>query len=151
MLGKMNLRRCVMSTIKAFEEVQAWQKARLLADRIFKLTLEGSFARDFKLRDQINGSSGSVMDNIAEGFERNGNREFVQFLSIAKGSAGEVRSQLYRAMDRSHITKQEFENLKDEVAEVSRLIFGLMNYLGYVRSKYPKGARRNDQDPNFKL
>ncbi len=84
-------------------------KFKVLANWIYKLSLEGTFARDFKLINQVNGASGSVMDNIAEGFERGGSREFVQFFSIAKGSAGEVRSQLYRALDRNHITQQTFD------------------------------------------
>lgn len=100
-----------MAGFKTFEEIDAWKNARVLADRIFKLTLEGPFSKDYKLRDQINGASGSIMDNIAEGFERGGNREFIQFLSIAKGSAGEVRSQLYRASDRNYITEDQL-NLK---------------------------------------
>ena len=93
-----------MATIKRFEDLEIWQKARVLCNTIYPLTITGSFERDFKLRDQINGSSGSVMDNIAEGFELDGKNEFRQFLSISKGSCGEVRSQLYRALDRNHIT-----------------------------------------------
>src|SRR6185295_5993081 len=104
-----------VATFRSFEEIEAWQKARVLADKIYRITQEGSFSKDFKLKDQINDSSGSIMDNIAEGFERNGSREFIQFLSIAKGSAGEVRSQLYRALDRNHISEQTFIELKEEV------------------------------------
>src|SRR6185369_13279948 len=104
-----------MSTFKSFEEIEVWQKARPLANKIYCSTLEGSFANDFKLKDQINGSSGLIMDNIAEGYERDGTREFIQFLSIAKGSAGETRSQLYRALDRNHITKEIHEELQDEI------------------------------------
>ncbi len=81
-----------MATIHRFEDLEIWQKGRTLCNAIYPLTLNGSFEKDFKLRDQINGSSGSVMDNIAEGFERDGKNEFRQFLSIAKGSCGEVRS-----------------------------------------------------------
>ena len=92
-----------MATIKSFEEIEAWRKARVLSKEIFELTQKGSFSKDFSLRDQINRSSGSIMDNIAEGFERGGNTEFIQFLSIAKGSAGEVCSQIYRAHDRNHL------------------------------------------------
>jgi four helix bundle protein len=127
-----------MATFKTFEEIDAWKNARILADKIFKLTLEGSFAKDFKLRDQINGSSGSIMDNIAEGFERSGNREFIQFLSIAKGSAGETRSQLYRALDRNHITAHEFNSLNEEVTQVSKQISSLM---GYLKSSDLKGIK----------
>lgn len=118
-----------MATFKTFEEIESWRNARQLSDKIFKLTLEGTFLKDYKLRDQINGSSGSIMDNIAEGFERGGNREFIQFLSIAKGSAGETRSQLYRALDRNHITKNQFNSLMEEVIQISKQISSLINYL----------------------
>lgn len=86
-----------MATIKSFEEIEAWQTARSLSKEIFGLTNFGSFSKDYGLRDQINRATGSIMDNIAEGFERGGSKEFIQFLAIAKGSAGEVRSQLHRA------------------------------------------------------
>ena len=82
-----------ISTFKSFEDIEAWQEARVLASKIYSLTNEGSFSKDFKLRDQINNSSGSIMDNVSGGFERDGSREFNQFLTIAKGSAGEVKSQ----------------------------------------------------------
>ena len=118
-----------MATFKSFEEIDVWQKARILSNKIYKLTLESSFARDFKLRDQINGSSGSIMDNIAEGYERDGTREFIQFLSIAKGSAGETRSQLYRALDRNHIDKKTFDELSSEVTQIGRQLSSLMSYL----------------------
>ncbi len=104
-----------MPTFNSFEEIEAWQNARTLAKMIFSICQESRFSKDFRLRDQINASSGSIMDNIAEGFERNGNREFVQFLAIAKGSAGEVRSQLYRALDRSYISEETFLKLKNDV------------------------------------
>ena len=93
-----------MATINRFEDIEAWQHAERLEREIFKLTLEGEFAKDFSLKDQIRRSTGSVMDNIAEGFERSGNREFIQFLSISKGSCGEVQSQLYRALDQSYLS-----------------------------------------------
>ena len=83
-----------------YEDLKIWQKARKLAKDIHSTAIGGPFAKDCGLRDQINRSSGSVMDNIAEGFERDGRQEFIQFLSISKGSAGEVRSQLYRALNR---------------------------------------------------
>jgi len=118
-----------MSTFKSFEEIEVWQKARVLATRIFEVTREGSFASDFKLKDQINGSSGSIMDNIAEGYERDGMREFIQFLSIAKGSAGETRSQLHRALDRNHISSEMHKQLVEEVAGISKQLSGLINYL----------------------
>ena len=118
-----------MATFKTFEDIEAWQKSRILADKIYRLSREGDVSRDFKLRDQVNGAAGSIMDNIAEGFEREGTREFVQFLSIAKGSAGEVRSQLYRVLDHGYISQESFNELQEEVITISKQISGLMNYL----------------------
>jgi four helix bundle protein len=135
-----------MGTFKSFEEIQAWQNARTLADKIYNLTLMGSFAKDYKLKDQINGSSGSIMDNIAEGFERSGNREFIQFLSIAKGSAGETRSQLYRALDRNHISLEVFEELKDKTIELTKQLTGLMRYLSTSDVKGTKFIREPESD-----
>ncbi len=129
-----------MSTFNSFEEIEAWKLARTLAHKVFLLTLEGTFSKDYKLRDQINGSSGSVMDNIAEGYERDGTREFIQFLAIAKGSAGETRSQLYRALDRNHISKEQFEELLSETLVISKKLSSLMKYLNTTKfkgSKFP--------------
>jgi four helix bundle protein len=118
-----------MATVKSFEELEVWKKARIFAQRIYGVTLLGSFAKDYSLKDQINASTGSVMDNIAEGFERGGNKEFISFLSYAKGSAGEARAQLYRALDRKHINEQTFLSLKNEAIEIGRMIGALMSYL----------------------
>ena len=118
-----------MAKLNSFEEMQIWQKSRQLAKQIFELSNSGNFAKDFRLRDQINGSAGSIMDNIAEGFERDGRKEFLQFLSIAKGSAGEIRSQLYRLRDRNYIDDKEFDSLKADTIEISKQISGLMAYL----------------------
>jgi four helix bundle protein len=90
-----------MGTFRSFEDIEAWQKARSLTSRIYSESNSGKFQRDFGLRDQIRRASVAVMSNIAEGFERAGNKEFLQFLSIAKGSAGEVKSQLFVALDQS--------------------------------------------------
>jgi four helix bundle protein len=128
-----------LATLRTFEEVEAWKKSRALAQRIYLLTREGSFSKDFGLKDQINRSTGSVMDNIAEGFERDGSREFIQFLSIAKASMGEAKSQLYRALDREHISENDFQDLIKEATQVGRLISGLMNYLhqsGFKGNKF---------------
>ena len=101
-----------MATIKRFEELEIWQLARDLAKDIFEeYCLSEPFQKDYKLWNQLNGSSGSIMDNIAEGFERNGRSEFINFLSYSKGSAGEVKSQLYRATDRKYFTKSIFDRL----------------------------------------
>jgi four helix bundle protein len=103
--------------------------ARELCKEIHKLTLKDSFSKDFKLIGQIKGASGSIMDNIAEGFERDGNKEFSQFLSISKGSCGEVRSQLYRAIDNEYISKEEFETAYEKSLEVSKMLKGFIVYL----------------------
>src|SRR5215203_3374281 len=98
-----------MGTIRKFEELDVWQKARELCIDIQNVIVREPFARDFGLKDQINRSSGSIMDNIAEGFEREGRKEFIQFLSYAKSSAAELRSQLHRARDRNYINEKEFD------------------------------------------
>jgi four helix bundle protein len=118
-----------MAIIRTFEEIEVWQKARILCQKIFAVTEHGRFARDFRLKDQINGSSGSIMDNIAEGFGRGGTREFLLFLSYARGSSDETRSQLYRALDRGYIDKETFEALKGDAMEVGKMITGFMSYL----------------------
>src|SRR3990172_5987147 len=97
-----------MATIKRFEYIHSWQKARILSKEIYTITKIGEFSKDYDLKNQIRKASGSIMDNIAEGFERGGKGEFIQFLGIAKGSCGEVRSQLYRALDREYIDKEKF-------------------------------------------
>ena len=130
-----------MATIKTFEELDVWQKARELSKEIYAKTRTGSFTKDFELKDQITRSSGSIADNIAEGFERNGNREFVYFLSIAKGSAGEVRSQLYRAFDRKHIEEKDFDSLKDKALAIIKMISALRNR---INSSPMKGSRFQD-------
>lgn len=118
-----------MSTFSRFEEILAWQKARELCRYIHVLTEKERFSRDFKLVNQIKGSSGSAMDNIAEGYERVGNKEFIQFLFISKGSAGETRSQLYRAFDNEYISEQEFNAAFGLAHEVGKLDSGLINHL----------------------
>lgn len=118
-----------MAKIERFEDLISWQKARELNRLIYKVSREGAFAKDFGLRDQLRRASVSVMSNIAEGFERGGDKEFIQFLSTAKGSCGEVRAQLYAALDESYLTQAEFKELCDRSAEISRLISGFMTYL----------------------
>lgn len=130
-----------MATIERFEDVKAWQLARELCKQINRYTLNGAFSKDFKLIGQIKGSSGSVMDNIAEGFERGGNKEFIQFLSISKGSAGEVKSQLYRALDNDYITQAAFDEAYAKADEISKMLGGLMAYLSKSEVKDPKFRR----------
>lgn len=117
-----------MATIQRFEDLEIWQEARRLSNEIKDIVLKTNLKTDFKLRDQIKGSSGSVMDNIAEGFERDGNLEFRQFLSIAKGSAGESRSQLYRVFDYDYITKEKLDELVNDYLQLSRRIASFISY-----------------------
>ena len=98
-----------MPSIEKFEDIESWKRAREVTKKIYHLSSAGEFSRDFGLKDQIRRSSVSVMSNIAEGFERDGNREFLNFLSIAKGSCGEARSQLYVALDQDFISPADFE------------------------------------------
>ena len=118
-----------MATINKFEDIIGWQKARVLCKLVNTYTQKKLFAKDYKLVSQIKSSSGSAMDNIAEGFERSGNKEFIQFLFIAKGSVGETRSQLYRALDNEYITKEEFQNAYGLADEVGKLIRGFISHL----------------------
>ena len=128
-----------MAKIERFEDIQAWQRARELAKQIYKISNDGLFARDFGLRDQIRRAAVSIMSNIAEGFERGSNKEFIQFLYIAKGSAGEVRAQIYVAFDQGYIDRKNFNSLNRDSAEISRMISGFISYLS--RSDF-KGEKR---------
>ena len=121
-----------MATVEKFEDIQAWQMARELAKYVYVLTNKDEFKREFSLKDQIKRSSGSAMDNIAEGFDRSSSKDFRRFLYIAKGSASEVKSQLYRALDQQYITKEEFNRCFKLAQETSKLIGGLIKYLDKV-------------------
>jgi four helix bundle protein len=132
-----------MATFTTFEEIGAWQKARQLTKDVYKLTSTGPFARDYDLRNQIRRAAVSIMSNIAEGFERSGTGEFNQFLATAKGSAGEVKSQLYVALDQNYLTEAVAGQLLVQATEVGRMIGGLMIYLkksGIKGTKYKKPA-----------
>lgn len=127
-----------MATINKFKDLEIWKEARRLSQIIFKLTLQSDFKTEFRLKEQIKSSSGSIMDNIAEGFERDGNLECRQFLSITKGSAGEVRSQLYRIFDYGYIQEDEFEKLRFEYENLSRKI---KNFISYLNKNDYKGNK----------
>ena len=120
--------------VERFEDLIAWQKARLLTAEIYRVSSQSHFARDFGLRDQICRAAVSVMSNIAEGFERNRAAEFHQFLSIAKASCGEVRSQLYVALDAGYLNEDVFDAMRSRAEEVSRITGGLCASLAQRRS-----------------
>ena len=118
-----------MATIKSFKDIDAWQNARKLTEAIYSITKSETFSKDYVLIKQIRRAAISVMSNIAEGFERSGTGEFIQFLSIAKGSIGEVESQLYIAFDQGYITKDQFDKINKLISSTKKLIAGLMVYL----------------------
>ena len=115
--------------IERFEDHEIWQEAREICKYVFKITSEEPFSKDYKFRDQIRSSSGSVMDNIAEGFGRGGNKEFINFLSIAKGSNDETRSQSYRAFDFNYITQEQLNELLERTNRIGNKTGSLIQYL----------------------
>lgn len=128
-----------MATIKRFEEIDAWKVGRELCLKIGLIIDKGSFKKSCRLIAQIEGSSGSIVDNIAEGFERGIRAEFVQFLGYAKGSCGEFRSQLYRAFDRKYLTQEQFDDLYTLAVRISAMIQKLIEYL---QKTEVKGVRK---------
>lgn len=133
-----------MAAIKHFEEIKAWQKARILCEEIFEIISTSDLSKDYKLKHQINSSSGSAMDNIAEGFGRGGNLEFIQFLEIAHASACECQSQLYRVKDRNYINEEKFKALYDLTEEVKKMILSFIYYLSGSTIKGPKYQLREN-------
>jgi len=118
-----------MNKIEKFEDIIAWQKARVLTSEIYRCTRTGPFAKDYGLKHQIQRASVSTMASVAEGFERGGDKEFLQFLSTSKGSCGEVKSHLYVALDQEYLTPASFDQLYGQASEVGRLLSGFMAYL----------------------
>jgi len=116
-------------TITKFEDLEIWKDARALSKKIREISHNSPLEKDYTLRNQVLGSSGSIMDNIAEGFERDGKKEFLQFLYIAKGSAGETRSQVHRIFDAGHISHEKHEELLSDCLTLSSRIAGFINYL----------------------
>jgi four helix bundle protein len=131
-----------MATINKFEDIESWQLARELSKGIYNSTCLGPFTKDFELKNQINASSGSVMDNIAEGYGRGGKNEFINFLGIASGSLNETKSQLYRALDRNYISSGDFERLYTLAEQTGNK---LGRFITYLNSTEHKGARFKDR------
>ena len=131
-----------MATIKRIEDLQIWQLARNQCKEIYALTKKGEFIKDYRFVQQIRAAAGSVMDNIAEGFGREGNKEFLQYLSVAKGSCSEVLSQLYRAYDAEFISNEQLERLRTDNVKLCTMIYNLCQSL--KNSEY-KGTKYNSQ------
>ncbi len=133
-----------MGKIEVFEDLEIWQESRTICQIVWGIMLNTSLERDYRLKNQMNGSSGSIMDNIAEGFERGGNKEFHQFLSVSKASCGELRSQLYRCLDRGHIDQSTFDLIVKKTKIESKKIATFMRYL---KNSDRKGSK---YDQSFK-
>ncbi|HST04213.1 MAG TPA: four helix bundle protein [Chloroflexia bacterium] len=118
-----------MGTIKRFEDMEVWKNARELSKAIYAVTSRREFAFDAALRDQMRRAAVSIVSNIAEGFERGSDKELKQFLIISKGSAGEIRAQLYVALDASYLPTDEFEELRKRTTDLSRMLAGFIRYL----------------------
>jgi len=135
--------------VKNFEDLEIWKDARLLTRGIYQLTREPKFSKDFALRDQIRRAAVSIMSNIAEGFERGGNQEFIQFLYVAKASCGEVRSQLYVALDQSYVTEKDCDDVSKSFRRLSIMISNLIDYLkrsGMKGSKFNGSSRSSSSN-----
>jgi four helix bundle protein len=127
-----------MAKIERFEDIEAWKKARELTKIIYEVTAQGKLGADFSLRDQLRRASVSIMANIAEGFEREGNKEFRQFLAMAKGSVGEVKALLYVALDAGLTSMEQFQRISALADEASRLLAG---FLRYLKTSDKKGSK----------
>ena len=127
-----------MATIKAFQDLEIWKLSRQLHSDIFELCSKGNLQTDYELKNQINRSAGSVMDNIAEGFGRGSRLEFIQFLSISKASAAELQSQLFRALDRKHILQEQYDVLNEEALKIGNKTAAFIRYLNESESKGQK-------------
>lgn len=127
-----------MAHYKSFEELKVYKEAAIFCDEIWKIIIHTPLSKDYKLREQINGSSGSVMDNVAEGFGRGGNKEFIMFLSYSRGSCCESKAQLLRAFNRKHISKELFRKLD---ADADSLIDQLSKFINYLKKSSKKGSK----------
>jgi len=136
-------------TIKRFEDIDAWQDARILAKNVYQCTSRAGFAKDFGLRDQIQRAAGSVMHNIAEGFDSGGDVEFTRFLRYAQRSCTEVQSELYVALDQKYISDQQFEDLFSQASRTRSRIGGLIKYL--LSSTKDKATKNGSRRPTVRL
>lgn len=134
-----------MATIQKFEDLEIWQKP-VLKSKIYPLTFKEPIASDFRLKDQMRGSCGSIMDNIAEGFDRGSKNEFTNSLTIAKGETGELKSQLYRSLDNKYITEEIFRELYSLADELTRMLTGFINYLNKSKIKGQKFKNRTKDE-----
>jgi len=133
-----------MATVQQFEDLHVWQDARALVRELYKITKQRAFRQDFSLRDQVTRAATSTMSNIAEGFERGSRKEFIQFLNIAKGSNGEVRSQICIAFDQEYIDQKSYDALRESALTLSRRLARFISYL----QKYPRNSRvRGNRQP----
>ena len=127
-----------MAIVKHFEDLEIWQKSRELTQLVYKISIKEEFAKDYGLKDQIRRASISILSNISEGFERDGNKEFITFLSYAKGYCGEVRAQLYVALDQNYIDENEFNYIHSIVIELGKMI---ASFISYLKSSNYKGNK----------
>lgn len=134
-----------MPTVKDFEELRIWQEARRLSKNIYSITDTTEFKNDFKFRGQIRAAVGSIMDNIAEGFSRDGSKEFVQFLYISKASCAEVRSQLVRAFDIGYITEEVYAEYRQKCIDEE---ISISNFIKYLKKSDMKGLKFKKDDGN---
>jgi four helix bundle protein len=134
-------------TVKYFEELEIWKEARRIAGEIYRLTRNSKFTRDFSLSGQLQKAVVSIMSNIAEGFERGGNQEFIQFLYIAKGSCGEVRSQIYVALDQSYLEQEKADELVNSLKRLSTMI---SNFINYIKRSGMRGEKFNDSKQSLR-
>ena len=132
-----------MATITKFEDLEIWQLARELSREVYLLTFVEPIKNDFRLKDQMRGSSGSIMDNIAEGFERGSKLEFINSLSYSKGEAGELKSQLYRALDNKYISQEIFDKLYSKADLITKKITAFITYLNTSKIKGQKFKNRD--------
>ena len=131
-----------MATIQRFEDLEIWKKSRILSDKVYPLTFKEPIASDFRMKDQLRGSAGSIMDNIAEGFERGSKLEFINSLTISKGETGELKSQLYRCLDNKYISQKIFDELYNLANELTKMLTSFISYLNKTKIKGQKFKNR---------